>query len=162
MEKHHLKQLNLYVNTDENEATSSKANMAKEGYNDSTVSSSGNTQGNILQRKISTPPPLPHILDTKTKKLVSNVFKADLTPATANNTEQEKSKTVHTKKPNDSSQLSAPQPPPRQAKTKPNTITSSIRDGKIEKPIRVNHGLPPPPPALSSRWDYRGGQRGLR
>ena len=31
------------------------------------------------------------------------------------------------------------------------SITSTIREGKIEKPIRVNHGLPPPPPVLQNR-----------
>lgn len=133
MEKNHLKQLNLYVNTEENE-TSSKTNLDKSKNldgKDSSVKSTASTQGNILQRKISTPPPIPHILDTKTKKYVSNVFKAN------ENT------------------MKTPSTPPLKhltsSKSKNNTITSSIRDGKIEKPIRVNHGLPPPPPALINR-----------
>lgn len=31
------------------------------------------------------------------------------------------------------------------------SLTTSIRDGKVEKPIRVNHGMPPPPPALTAK-----------
>lgn len=78
-------------------------------------------------RKISTPPPLPHILDSKNRN-------GSVTP---NGFDPEQIKMNLKKYGN--------------AKLKPTSITSTIREGKIEKPIRVNHGLPPPPPVLQNR-----------
>jgi hypothetical protein len=78
-------------------------------------------------RKISTPPPLPHILDARNRN-------GSVTP---NGFDPEQIKMNLKKYGN--------------AKLKPTSITSTIREGKIEKPIRVNHGLPPPPPVLQNR-----------
>ncbi|CAF0721698.1 unnamed protein product [Brachionus calyciflorus] len=84
---------------------------------------------NIPLRKISTPPPLPHILDSKYKR---NTIHSD---------------NLFTKNENDS------------AYSKPISITSAIRDGKLEKPIRVNHGVPPPPPNMTKQDSYQANEK---
>ncbi|RNA27291.1 hypothetical protein BpHYR1_034280, partial [Brachionus plicatilis] len=80
----------------------------------------------ILMRKISTPPPLPHILEAKNKR-----------------------NTIHT---SDNIFMSINKQ--TAGESKPASITSAIRDGKTEKPIRVGHGLPPPPPILSQQSSF--------
>lgn len=75
----------------------------------------------VLMRKISTPPPLPHILENKNKR-----------------------NTIHT---NDSIFLSTSKP--ATGETKPVSLTSTTGDIKTEKPVRFSHGLPPPPQILS-------------
>ena len=77
----------------------------------------------VLMRKISTPPPLPHILENKNRR-----------------------NTIHG---NDSISLSMSKP--ATSETKQVSIASAIREKKTEKPIRLSHGLPPPPQILSSQ-----------
>lgn len=79
-------------------------------------------------RKISTPPPLPHLVDSKSKRNSLHM---------SENTNQI---------------ILTPKPDSDKVNSKPSSITSAIRESKLDKPMRVSHGLPPPPPpSVSNR-----------
>jgi hypothetical protein len=121
-------------------------------------------QNSAFLRKISTPPPLPNILDKldllNSPKMMSNFTNHHSTNNNNNNNHHHHHHHHHNHNHNHhhnnyhdknldheikiiNSNLEAKNNLP--TSTRPVSITSSIRSGKSEKPLRLNHGLPPPP-----------------
>lgn len=118
------------------------------------------SQNSAFLRKISTPPPLPNILDKldmlNSPKVISTFNNHHSTNNNNNNNHHHHHNHSHNHHHNNyhdknldheikiiNSNLEAKNNLP--TSTRPVSITSSIRSGKSEKPLRLNHGLPPPP-----------------
>ncbi len=85
-------------------------------------------------RTIKTPPPVPNLVELpKPSSLLSKKSSEDNTnTTTANTSSSGEGKNANNSKDN--------------LVGHPCSITTSIREGKLEKPIRSNHAIPPPPP----------------